>query len=78
MSKTGPSKEEVNRANELEKIFEAMNDVTGDIAKNLQTIKEEEAAILSSTDKTVKLSQLQRQLDKEIARLKANQKNLLR
>ena len=76
MSKSGPSKDDVKNTKEMNNLFESMQNITGDITRNLESIKEEEAAILSTQNRGVKLAQLTRQLQKEKEKLSKNENNL--
>lgn len=69
MSTTGPSKQQVQNTQAINDLFQQMQDITGDITRNLEAIKEEEVAILSAQDRSVKIAQQERQLKKEINRL---------
>jgi hypothetical protein len=69
---TGPSAGDVKNAGALNDLFKSMQDITGDIQRNLENIKEEESAILSTQDRGVKIAQQKRQLLKEEERLIKN------
>lgn len=69
MAKQAPSGQDIKNTEALNDLFKAMQDITGDIQRNLEQIKEEEVAVLSAQDRSVKLAQQERQLTKERARL---------
>ena len=61
----GPSSQSIKNTQVINDLFKQMQDITGDITRNLEAIKEEEVAILSAQDRSVKIAQQIRQLNKE-------------
>ena len=61
----GPSSQSIKNTQVINDLFKQMQDITGDITRNLEALKEEEVAILSAQDRSVKIAQQIRQLNKE-------------